>query len=120
MRAARVAATPSGTAPFMANLRVGGPPMGSAEEAPDPVDPELEQLRAVVPTRAVLTELARGFLLVHESNPDRAVRFAATFLRECAGAAAPERLDGTRPVTDARLRLGRSPHGAVDPTNFPP
>ena len=36
----------------------------------------------VVPARAVLTELARGFLMVHESDPDHARRFAQTFLRE--------------------------------------
>jgi hypothetical protein len=38
----------------------------------------------VVPARAVLTELARGFLMVHETDPDHARRFAQTFLREQA------------------------------------
>ena len=94
--------------------------MGSAEEAADPLGPEMEEIREDVPARAVLTELARGFLLVHESNPDRAVRFAATFLRECTGAVPPERVETTRPVPLARLRLGRLPRGAVDPSNFPP
>ena len=96
------------------------PPMGSEDEATEPGGPDIVAWRAVVPARAVLTELARGFLLVHESNPDRAVRFAATFLKECAAAAPPARVESTRPVTPARLRLGRLPRGAVDPTNFPP
>lgn len=94
--------------------------MGSAEDAADPIGPELEEIRKVVPGRAVLTELARGFLLVHESNPNRAVRFAETFLRECSASELPERVETTRPVTFARLRLGRLPRSAVDPTNFPP
>lgn len=94
--------------------------MGSAEETAEPVDPEMEEFREVVPGRAVLTELARGFLLVHQSHPERAVRFAETFLRECTGAAPPVRVETTRPVTLGRLRLGRPPRGAVDPTNFPP
>lgn len=45
----------------------------------------LEPLTSVVPPRAVLTELARGFLLLHERDPTRASQFAATFLREQAG-----------------------------------
>ena len=94
--------------------------MGSGDEAGDPTEPDLEKIREVVPGRAVLTELARGFLLVHESNPDRALRFAATFLKECSSALASARVDSTRPVTLARLQLGRLPRGAVDPTNFPP
>ncbi|MGI0071695.1 MAG: hypothetical protein ACRECT_06475 [Thermoplasmata archaeon] len=94
--------------------------MGPAEEVGDPPDPNLEHLREVVPARVVLTELARGFLLMHESNPDRAVRFAETFLREQAEALAPSRIETTRPVTYARLRLGRSPRGAVEPSTFPP
>lgn len=104
----------------MRPVRVDAPPMGSAEEAADPLGPDLEELREVVPARAVLTELARGFLLVHESNPDRAVRFAETFLRECTGASPPARVETSPPVTLGRLRLGRGPRGAVDPTNFPP
>ncbi|HXQ94456.1 MAG TPA: hypothetical protein VN864_04725 [Thermoplasmata archaeon] len=43
----------------------------------------------VVPARAVLTELARGFLMVHETDPDHARRFAQTFLRERAGPPSP-------------------------------
>jgi hypothetical protein len=104
----------------MPRHRVETPFMVSADEAAEPIRPEADDLRTVVPARAVLTELARGFLLVHESNPGRAVRFAETFLREHAGSAAPVRAEPTRPVTLARLKLGRLPRGAVDPTNFPP
>ena len=88
------------------------------EDAPSV--PDDRPVKEVVPGRAVLTELARGFLLVHESNPGRAVRFAETFLRECAAAESPERLEPGRPVTPAQRRLGLLPRGAVDPTNFPP
>ncbi|HTZ61804.1 MAG TPA: hypothetical protein VMC82_04090 [Thermoplasmata archaeon] len=91
--------------------------MGPAEPEGDPT---VGGLRPVVPGRAVLTELARGFLLVHESNPGRAVRFAETFLRECAVDPPEERVDASRPVTTARRQLGRLPRGAVDPSNFPP
>jgi hypothetical protein len=94
--------------------------MGSGDAVEEPADPAIEKLREVVPGRAVLTELARGFLLVHQTNPDRAVRFAATFLKECTSLAPPEREESTRPVTPARRQLGRLPRGAVDPTNFPP
>lgn len=94
--------------------------MGSADESADQLPPEIGELRTAVPARAVLTELARGFLLVHQSNPDRAVRFAETFLREQLGATGGSRVDSTRPVTLARRQWGRLPRGAVDPTNFPP
>ncbi|MCI4319743.1 MAG: hypothetical protein L3K23_06405 [Thermoplasmata archaeon] len=39
-------------------------------------------LDKVVPARAVLTELARGFLLVNDTDRRQAARFAATFLKE--------------------------------------
>ena len=94
--------------------------MGSEDRTTDPVDPEMEELREIVPARAVLTELARGFLLAQQSHPERAVRFAETFLKECSGTRSAGRVEGTRPVTVGRLRLGTAPHGAVDPTNFPP
>jgi hypothetical protein len=94
--------------------------MAPEGDAGEPSEGEARPIREVVPGRAVLTELARGFLLVHESNPDRAVRFAETFLRECAAAGSPERIEGGRPVTPARRRLGLLPRGAIDPTNFPP
>jgi hypothetical protein len=80
----------------------------------------VDRIREVVPARAVLTELARGFLLMQSSNPDRAVEFAATFLRERSGAPAPPRVEGTRPVTLARHRLGSADSGPVDPDHFPP
>lgn len=68
-----------------------------------------------MPARAVLTELARGFLLVHVSNPERARQFATTFLREKAGALPPARLEPMTKVTMARLALGRLPRGAIEP-----
>ena len=92
-------------------------PEPSANEAP--ADPELETIHEVVPARAVLTELARGFLLVHDSNPARAARFAETFLHEFAGAHADPRAEPVGRVTVARLGLGRSPRGAVEPRTPP-
>jgi hypothetical protein len=94
--------------------------MGPAPESEPAPDPEVESLRSVVPGRAVLTELARGFLLLQDSNPGRAVRFAEGFLKECAQLTAESRMDASRPVTAARRQLGRLPSGAVDPANFPP
>ena len=41
----------------------------------------------IVPARAVLTELARGFLLTQHNDPEGAARFARTFLKEHAGPA---------------------------------
>ncbi len=94
--------------------------MGSPSPKRDPRDPSLDELREMVPARAVLTELARGFLLAQGTNPDRAVRFAATFLREYTGRPAPTRVEGTRPVPLGRRRLGTGESGEIDPTNFPP
>jgi hypothetical protein len=73
-----------------------------------------EELREVVPARAVLTELARGFLLVRESDRERAVRFAVTFLKERAEppARSPSALPSPPPF--AQRSLGRSPRGAVE------
>lgn len=82
-------------------------------------DPETEAIREVVPPRAVLTELARGFLLVNDTNPARALRFAETFLREQSGRAAPARVEALPKVTLARLSLGRFPRGAVEPLGMP-
>jgi hypothetical protein len=104
----------------MPSVRVVTASMGPAEEAAEPDGPDMQELRAVVPARAVLTELARGFLLVHETNPDRAVQFAATFLREQARGSEPTGGEASRPVGPARRPLGRLPRGAVDPSNFPP
>jgi len=77
-------------------------------------DDEAESIREIVPERAVLTELARGFLLVHESDRAQAVQFATTFLRECAGRTTPGRVESVHRVTMARLSLGRFPQGAVE------
>jgi hypothetical protein len=80
---------------------------------------EVEKIEEVVPARAVLTELARGFLLVHDSDPAQAVRFAATFLKERAGRTTPPRVEGIHRVTMARLALGRFPMGAVERLDRP-
>jgi hypothetical protein len=90
---------------------------------PDETAPSTEGLRPfreVVPARAVLTELARGFLLVQGSNPERARQFAATFVRECAGSAAAGRPDAVRPVRVAARRRTPVDTGPVEPSNFPP
>ncbi len=97
--------------------RVAGLAMAPGEEG---IDPEIEDIEKIVPVRAVLTELARGFLLVHESNPEIAVRFAAGFLREQAGRVEPARVEPVKKVTLARLSLGRRPHGAVEPPGLEP
>ena len=80
---------------------------------------EAEEIREVVPARAVLTELARGFLLVHETNPEAAVRFAETFLREQTGQLPAAGAKSESRPTRARLMLGRFPRGAVEPPKSP-
>jgi hypothetical protein len=103
----------------MRAVQLGGPMRPDPARRATPAEP-LDELREVVPPRAVLTELARGFLLVQDSNPDRAVRFAATFLRECAAASVGPRVEPTRPVTVGRRRSGPVDTGPVDPSHFPP
>jgi hypothetical protein len=49
-------------------------------------------LDEIVPPRVVLTELARGFLLSQDADPERAKRFATSFLRERAGPPGPGRI----------------------------
>jgi hypothetical protein len=93
--------------------------MPSANDPETSSDDEVEEIRAVVPPRAVLTELARGFLLVHESNPARALRFAETFLKEQTGQGRTPRVEPVPQITLARLSLGRFHHGAVEPTGWP-
>jgi len=75
---------------------------------------EVEEIEEVVPARAVLTELARGFLLSQDTDPAQAVRFAATFLKEQTGRPRPARVEPVNRVTMARLSLGRFPQGAVE------
>ncbi len=75
---------------------------------------EAEAIREVVPERAVLTELARGFLLVHESDRNQALQFATTFLKEYTGRSNPASVESVHRVTMARLSLGRFPQGAVE------
>lgn len=82
----------------------------------EPSSGEAESIRAIVPSRAVLTELARGFLLVHETNTTRAVQFALTFLREREGRPEEPRLVRTPTVTRAQRSLGRLARGAVEPS----
>jgi hypothetical protein len=78
-----------------------------------PVSDPDDGVEEVVPARAVLTELARGFLLVREKDRERAVRFALTFLREHAKPSEmPARPE--YPVPPAQRSLGRSPQGAVE------
>ncbi len=89
--------------------------MSPSDERAESTGDGEDELREVVPARAVLTELARGFLLVHESNPARAVRFAETFLKERAGRPVEPRVEPVQKVTLARLSLGRFPRGAVEP-----
>ena len=80
---------------------------------------ELLSVETVVPSRSVLTELARGFLLTREGAGRRAARFATTFLRERHAFGPPERESAPSPsgrgsVTFARRHLGLLPHGAVE------
>ncbi|MGB6499850.1 MAG: hypothetical protein WBG19_00395 [Thermoplasmata archaeon] len=100
---------------FLNRERGSAPGMTGAPPEHDPTDPERKGLFEVVPAPAVLTELARGFLLVRDSDPERALRFASTFLRERAGSPRPERVEAVPKITLARLSLGRSPRGAVEP-----
>jgi len=86
----------------------------SDERTAGSFDEEVEAIHEVVPERAVLTELARGFLLAHQSDPAQAVQFATTFLRERAGRLPPTRVESVNHVTMARLSLGRFPQGAVE------
>jgi hypothetical protein len=88
--------------------------MGPFDEQKASFDEEVQEIEEVVPARAVLTELARGFLLVHESDPAQAVRFAATFLKEREGRHPPAHVESINRVTMARLSLGRFPQGAVE------
>jgi hypothetical protein len=74
-------------------------------------------LDEVVPARAVLTELARGFLMVHETDPDHARQFAQTFLRERSGPPSPP----TRVAPAERLAyVRRGVASALRETTPPP
>ena len=84
----------------------GGPRPSETEESAD--------LHAVIPARAVLTELARGFLLVRDSDPKRAARFAATFLKERVGSEVSGIAPRPGPVTPAYASLGQPARGPVD------
>ena len=69
---------------------------------------DLYPLRGIVPERAVLTELARGFLLAHESDPCQARRFAASFLRERSGEPASMRVVPRAQVPSVRRGVNDS------------
>ncbi len=82
-------------------------------------EPEADLLpvEEVVPTRSVLTELARGFLLTRDRDPGRAARFATTFLKErhpdpSPGVSADP--EPSEPLTTAHRLLGCLPRGAVE------
>ena len=68
----------------------------------------------VVPARAVLTELARGFLLTNAADPERAKRFAATFLREQQGPLPAPRLGPYRLVPTPRRSADPPPPRSDD------
>ena len=59
-------------------------------------------LEEVVPPRAVLTELARGFLLVQQSDPAHAARFARSFLKERMGPTVPDRVVAREQLPNVR------------------
>lgn len=73
-----------------------------------------DEMHDIVPARAVLTELARGFLLVRENDRDRAVRFAVTFLRERAEPTLRPAPAAYPSVPTAQRSFGRSNRGAVE------
>jgi len=82
--------------------------------APGTGSPGPEALHEVVPARAVLTELARGFLLVREADRERAIRFAVTFLKERAEPVARPEPAAVPHAAPAQWSLGRFPRGAVE------
>jgi hypothetical protein len=99
----------------MPRLRVVPPGMApSDEKTPRSFDDEVEAIHEVVPERAVLTELARGFLLVRENDRARAVRFARTFLRERSETQARPEPVAYPTAPPAQRSLGRFYRGAVE------
>jgi hypothetical protein len=87
-------------------------PEGPAPGRRAPVEPR--SFKEVVPARAVLTELARGFLLSQTGDPERARQFASMFLRERAGRPSSGRIVpiNRRPTVRRRVADGS---GAKDP-----
>lgn len=76
-----------------------------------------ENLRAIteiVPARAVLTELARGFLLAQSADPRRAREFASTFLKEKAGRPGPGRIVPVNRRPTVRRRVAELPGEGSD------
>jgi len=80
---------------------------------PGPIAAE-EEIRTVIPARAVLTELARGFLLVRENDRERAVRFAVTFLKERSERTTPPAPVPYPVALPGQRALGRIARGAVE------
>ncbi|MCI4326057.1 MAG: hypothetical protein L3K16_00225 [Thermoplasmata archaeon] len=74
----------------------------------------------VVPARAVLTELARGFLMVHESDPDHARRFAQTFLREQSGPPPESRVAPAERLASVRRGVTTALREPLPPRPFDP
>jgi hypothetical protein len=70
---------------------------------------------STVPHRAVLTELARGFLLTHASDPDQAAQFAMTFLREHEGTSLPGRVVSPRHIASVRKGVAAAVHESRGP-----
>ncbi|MGP8074513.1 MAG: hypothetical protein ACLQD9_08095 [Thermoplasmata archaeon] len=79
---------------------------------------DMEAIHDIIPARAVLTELARGFLLVRDKDPKRAARFAATFLRERVGAEPPPAARKAVVILPAYAALAHPNRGPIDRGGF--
>jgi hypothetical protein len=78
----------------------------------------MEAIHEIIPARAVLTELARGFLLVRDKDPERAARFAATFLRERVGVEPPATARKAAVIPPAYATLAHPSRGPIDRGGF--
>ncbi len=78
----------------------------------------MEAIHDIIPARAVLTELARGFLLVRDKDPERAARFAATFLRERVGAGPLPVARRAAAIPPAYAALAHPNRGPIDHGGF--
>ncbi len=106
---------------FLRAVRGSASGMDPPPSAARPASPEsapAPPVHDVIPARAVLTELARGFLLVRDIDPKRAARFAATFLRERVEADLPELVSPSGSVPASYASLGGSNRGAIDRGRF--
>ena len=90
--------------------------MEPGERPPRRVSEEnLRAITEIVPARAVLTELARGFLLAQSADPRRAREFASTFLKEKAGPHGPGRIVPVNRRPTVRRRVGELAPESGDP-----